>query len=1228
MHAIIIEPDLAQAGRVRSMIEAAQNECEIFTKWELASTRLTQTPRPDLVVISFGALVYDGLNSLMAADAQLKVLRLPALVLYSSAEEEDLQTARAFLSVSHYLPYELEDEPMIGGLNLAANGIALMPGEGEQSEDILPDGTILGGRVRIEAFVASGGMGHIYKATQLSLGRTVAVKVIRSELATEGDSVARFRREAQTVSHLSHPHTIILHDYGVERGLLYLVMEWLDGMALSELLEHEDRISAIRAARITQQIAESLSEAHAKGIVHRDLKPANIFIVNSSGRADYVKVLDFGIAKIIDSGVNTGQSLITRVGTICGTPEFMSPEQARGEELDGRSDLYALGCCLYSMLSGYPPFVDTQPLNVIMRHQTQPFPPLPDDVPAELRAIIDGCTAKNTADRYGSAEEVSEELKRFLFQIEKEVWNDELELLDNPFDESSISLGDSTLSGATTAMRQFDQARTLELKVPIAGALCDISLSSLLYALYLNGFTGQLRLVRGRLRQEFWLSEGSLLTQGNTKGLNALKAAFAWANGEFALEAGAGGEGEKVEILELIYEGLRTYAPSARLMSELQALQGKYICTTTMYEERQGLFNSLPLAQKVFEKCNGLRTVEQLLVQAGVPFEDAYRMLFLGLTINALVPVDEPLEGVVAVKYKVRILSAEESQTDSALLRFRRLFHQLSHEPYRALGLSRGCGPRAVRTESKRLLEEIHRFDKEGSNPQCSSLLPRLEQLLEQKAEFLVAEETEAKATPLVRALQRELEDVYKRFQGDLYGAFGLSRGCGARAVEDAFLKLVSKYHPDQYVAHENKVLSEQAHKTFLVINEANERLQRREKKQSGLSSPTGTGTAYPTSPRLSTSSSENRAIQRPHSGASFTAVPATSRRAAQPGVETADEPSFTGLDERRASQVTVDPKQSSLQRPTGRRASYQAETNPPASSKQGVRSQASAQKTPEVDRRSTLRRPTGQSPRLQGKPSSRVDSGHPGGVKSSSNSARIAAPASTPTARENPSTTSEVGRSPRLKSGRRSGVQPSGVGRRSSTTGTFTRKSTEPKARKMSELLAERTQAQGGSPAAEAPQKGSSAVRRPPTLGTSSPDELFAKGKKHLSQGAPEKAVSLFQAAFTQQPEKTEFGAFLAWSRFLCDPNDIESVKKSLKELRRQNKKDVNAAYFLGKIAVHEKDFTAAKTAFESVLAVKPRHVEAQRELRIVKIRQQKASEDNSLLGRLVRKVKSTLEE
>jgi serine/threonine protein kinase len=270
---------------------------------------------------------------------------------------------------------------------------------------------LVGGKYRIEERIGQGGMGTVYRAVQSGLNRDVAVKILKRELNVDRDTVARFHREANAMSLLNHPNTVRVYDFGqTDDGLLYLVMELLRGELITQRLTREGALDVLEALRFTQQILRSLSEAHTKSLVHRDLKPDNIFVANAEGhQTTVIKVLDFGIAKVVAPDKRVDQ-FETQAGTVFGTPRYMSPEQAQGGQLDGRSDLYSVGTLLYQMLTGRAPFVDDDAVVVMAKHIREmpdaPRKAAPDrPIPASLEAVVMRALAKEPAARFQEATE-------------------------------------------------------------------------------------------------------------------------------------------------------------------------------------------------------------------------------------------------------------------------------------------------------------------------------------------------------------------------------------------------------------------------------------------------------------------------------------------------------------------------------------------------------------------------------------------------------------------------------------------------------------------------------------------------------------------------------------------------------------------------------------------------------------------------------------------------------
>jgi serine/threonine-protein kinase len=270
-------------------------------------------------------------------------------------------------------------------------------------------GRTIGGKYQIIERIGAGGMGTVYKASQTGLNRLVAVKILKPELTRDADTVARFSREATAMSLLTHANTTRVYDFGqTDDGLLYLVMEYLEGQLITQRVAERGFLPVMESLRTTQQILRSLNEAHTKGIVHRDLKPDNIFVARAEGHhTEMVKVLDFGIAKVVAPDRRVDQ-FETQAGTVFGTPRYMSPEQAQGAPLDQRSDLYSVGALLYQMLTGRAPFTDDDAVVVMAKHiQELPEPPrsvVPQrPIPESLEAVCMRALAKAPDDRFQTA---------------------------------------------------------------------------------------------------------------------------------------------------------------------------------------------------------------------------------------------------------------------------------------------------------------------------------------------------------------------------------------------------------------------------------------------------------------------------------------------------------------------------------------------------------------------------------------------------------------------------------------------------------------------------------------------------------------------------------------------------------------------------------------------------------------------------------------------------------
>jgi len=308
-----------------------------------------------------------------------------------------------------------------GAVLLNAN---LTTGEAMSQPPVVDDvrvdlsGRTIGGDFLLTCSVGHGAIGTVYEAEQISLGKRVVLKVLHPHLLGDRTFPARFHHEAKAASRLNHPNIISVIDFGQsEDGLLYIAMEYVAGKDLAHLLYDEFPIPLPRLCHIGRQICAALDEAHAQGVVHRDLKPENIMIEPRRQDRDFVKVLDFGIAAIQDQGADVAADLETHPGTVFGTPEYMAPEQARGEPVDARSDLYSLGVVFYQLATRKLPFVGETPLDIMKRHvQERPVPlrNLNPALDAGLEALVMRMLAKKPAQRPQSAQEVSDALEAIL----------------------------------------------------------------------------------------------------------------------------------------------------------------------------------------------------------------------------------------------------------------------------------------------------------------------------------------------------------------------------------------------------------------------------------------------------------------------------------------------------------------------------------------------------------------------------------------------------------------------------------------------------------------------------------------------------------------------------------------------------------------------------------------------------------------------------------------------
>jgi serine/threonine-protein kinase len=276
--------------------------------------------------------------------------------------------------------------------------------------DSLTGRTVIGQYV-IRQKLGEGAMGAVYLADQITVDRRAVIKVLHPELR-DPTWAARFEVEARAASQLNHPHIVTIYNYGaMEDGTLFLAMEHLDGPTLEQVLAKNKQLAPARAVAIAQQIARALAEAHRHGVVHRDVKPSNVMLVSRAGEQDFVKVLDFGVAKVERPDG-------TQTGLFCGTPQYASPEQLRGQKLDGRSDLYSLGILTFEMLTGKLPFSASNAVGWAYKHMDEPPPRFRDisraarNLPQPLESVLHRALAKTPQDRPPSGDAFAEELGR------------------------------------------------------------------------------------------------------------------------------------------------------------------------------------------------------------------------------------------------------------------------------------------------------------------------------------------------------------------------------------------------------------------------------------------------------------------------------------------------------------------------------------------------------------------------------------------------------------------------------------------------------------------------------------------------------------------------------------------------------------------------------------------------------------------------------------------------
>ena len=297
------------------------------------------------------------------------------------------------------------------------DGTQLLP-EGREATDLV--GQVIGGRYRLTRCLGRGGMGEVYEGEHVHITKKVAIKLLHPEINADPEALERFRQEARSASSIGHDNIVSIDDFGtLEDGRFYLCMEFLQGQSLSEAMLHHGGVEIRRALGLLIQVCHGLEAAHAKGIVHRDMKPENIFIIRRQDGSEQVKVLDFGIAKV--SGTDRNESL-TKTGTVFGTPHYMSPEQALGQKLDHRADVYSMGVILFELVTGTLPFKAESFMGILSQHITKP-PPTPSTlakgrvIPRTVEEAILNAMAKDPNQRYSTVGELRQELEAALAEL-------------------------------------------------------------------------------------------------------------------------------------------------------------------------------------------------------------------------------------------------------------------------------------------------------------------------------------------------------------------------------------------------------------------------------------------------------------------------------------------------------------------------------------------------------------------------------------------------------------------------------------------------------------------------------------------------------------------------------------------------------------------------------------------------------------------------------------------
>ena len=345
------------------------------------------------------------------------------------------------------------------------------------------------GKYELLERVGRGGMAYVYKAYQPTVDRNVAVKVLHSHLAEDGQFLARFKREAKGLGSLRHPHIVSVIDFDVDEGWYYMVMDFIQGETLEEILSRRGRLAVDGALRLTAQLAGALDYAHRHGRIHRDIKPSNVMFADDSQQ--HAVITDFGLTRLLDNAT------ITLSGTISGTPAYMSPEAAQGEKVDARADIYSLGVVLYEMVTGQRPYAGETPLSVIMKLVLEPLPPalsINPQLPPAVGQILHKATAKAPDERYQTAAEMLEAVQAEIgdggLEAGSLVGGEEgqTELLTPPRDVESTAA--AVTPGEPAANGKEEAARSRWRWLPILTTVALMALTLVVGFIILNGSMG------------------------------------------------------------------------------------------------------------------------------------------------------------------------------------------------------------------------------------------------------------------------------------------------------------------------------------------------------------------------------------------------------------------------------------------------------------------------------------------------------------------------------------------------------------------------------------------------------------------------------------------------------------------------------------------------------------------------------------------------------------------